>query len=167
MKIRQTSLEDLELLLVKGHLDFGFSDQASQRKDVFSHRLLTSPIRFYVAEQWAQHSLKEIVQKIPLLLCQSEASTDAFLQKALLDVGISPISLVKADYPGILLDMCRSGLGVGAFCEGTEGGFSAGQLHSLQESKNTPKIQTETYLLWAANGESTTAVLQAKRLMIH
>jgi LysR family transcriptional activator of nhaA len=164
IKISQWNFEELETNLVK-KLDFGFADHPSKRRDIVSECLASSEIRFFVSDQWTGHSLREILKKIPLLICQSEASTDAFLEKALDDVDIHPCSVIRAEYPSILLDLCRSGLGVGAFCEGTMDLEERDTMRSLQRPKDTPKIESHTYLLWARDGENTEAISHIRQLI--
>lgn len=165
-KISQWNFEELEAHIAKGSLDFGFADQASKRSDLSSKLLKQSQIRLYVSSKWKHRQLKNILLEIPLLICQSDASTDAFLQKALMDANIKPCGFIKAAYPGILLDLCRNGLGVGAFGTGTIEAYKKDYFHMLSNPSNAPEIRSEAYLIWADNGENTAAVRNAKNLFL-
>jgi LysR family transcriptional activator of nhaA len=164
LKISQWDFEGLETNLV-AKLDFGFADQPSRRRDIVSECLSSSQIRFFVAEQWRESSLRDVLKRIPLLVCRSEAATDAFLEKALEQVEIYPCATIRAEYPSILLELCRRGLGVGAFSEDTLDIGSHESLPSLRNPKDAPKIESHTFLLWAKESENTQAISQIRQVM--
>lgn len=167
MNINQISHNELESGLLQAQLDFGFTDRPSKRKDISSHLVSSSQIRFYSSVQWKDLSLRETLKEIPLLVCQSEASTDAFLEDALRQAEIEPIALIRAEYPSVLLDFCRRGLGVGAFCEDLTEFQDSHLLRAMQNPKDAPKIQSHTYLLWPNASERSEAVMQIRKLLAH
>lgn len=165
LKIRQSSFEEMEAGLVQAKLDFGFSDRPPQRKDLAHHRLSSSEIRFFVSEKWQDQKLVEVLSLIPLLVCRSEASTDAFIENALEKCGISPCAVVRAEYPSVLLDMCMSGLGVGAFSAEATSLFFSDSIHRLRVPRGAPVIESKAFLIWAKEGEKTEAVDRIRRLL--
>lgn len=164
-KISQCSFEDLETSLVQAKMDFGFSDRPPQRKDLGFHCLSTSEIKFYVSPEWQDQKLGDVLASIPLLVCRSEASTDAFIESALEKVDISPCAVVRAEYPSVLLDMCMNGLGVGAFSADATSPIFSDSLCRMRVPKGAPVIESRAFVIWALEGENTEAVDHIMRLL--
>lgn len=165
MKLQHCTPEAFESSLLKGQFDFGFSDRRPSRSDLQSVQIAQSPIRFYVSTDWRDHSFSELLRKLPLLVCRSEASTDAFIEQTLQKCDLMPSSIVSSDFPSVLIDLCRLGLGVGAFCEEPILKLNAQTVRTLRIPKDAPKIESKLYVTWATAAESTMAVMHLKGLI--
>lgn len=165
LNINQYSLDEMELQLHRGRIDFGFSDQAPERKDLRFECISSSVIRFFVSSKWQDQKLAIVLREVPLLVCRSEASTHTFIEQALEQSEIYPSAVVRAEYPSVLLEMCRNGLGVGAFCEEATARTVAGSVHPLKVPRDAPVVESKTYLIWSSEAENTQAISFIKTLL--
>lgn len=165
MKLHHSSPDLFENCLLSGKYDFGFSDRAPDRPDLDSALVAQSPIRFYVSAQWKDQTLAELLRKIPLLVCRSEASTNAFIERALQENDLEPTSVVTSDFPSVLVDFCMQGLGVGTFCEEPILKMNAQSLRSLRNPKDAPSIESSLYVIWSKHAESTQSVGHLQQLV--
>lgn len=165
MKLQHCLPDNLETSLIKGRLDFGFSNKAPERDDLLYEKIAQEPICFYVSAKWFDFRLADLLERIPLLMCRTEASTETFVEHALRKVDLIPSSTVISDFPSVLVDLCIQGLGVGAFCEEPILTMNSRSLRSLRSPKDAPKIESELYVIWAAAGEQTESIAHLKALI--
>lgn len=165
MKLQHCTPDTFETSILKGQLDFGFSDRRSNRNDLISAQIALDPVRFYVSCDWQDHSLSQLLESLPLLVCRSEASTEAFVEQALRKVGIVPSSVVSSDFPSVLIDLCLSGLGVGVFVEDSLPDLRSSKVRRLRHPKDAPQIDSSLYAIWATAAENTAAISRLKSVL--
>jgi DNA-binding transcriptional LysR family regulator len=165
MKLQHSSPETLEASLLKGQFDFGFSDKKPNRSDLLFEQIDQSTVRFYVSADWNNESLAELLKRLPLLVCRSEGSTEALIEHALQEIDILPSSVISSDFPSVLVDLCRTGVGVGAFCEEPISKLNTQSIRSLRNPKDAPKIETKLFVIWAAAAENTIAISHLKKII--
>jgi LysR family transcriptional activator of nhaA len=165
MKIRHCTPDELENGLASARLDFGFADRPPKRKDLTSHCVASKPIRFYVSNEWQGFKFAEILEKVPLLVCRSESSIDAFIEKVLQEADLQPSAIISSDFPSVLMNLCRRGLGVGAFCESKGDALPEDSVRTLRNPKDAPVLETCLYAVWSPLAENSAAVCHLKRLL--
>lgn len=165
LNIQNTNNKDVEALLLDSQLDFALSNQQPKRKELIFRKISSSKIKFYVSSKWSDKTLEEVADEIPLLVCRSEAG-DHEIENALHEIGIFPQSVVAAEYFYVLLDLCKSGLGIGAFSEEAIKRHNISSIQSLKTPRNAPTFETNLYLLWPKGGENTEAITQLLQLPI-
>ena len=113
MKLYHAGYSDLDIGLSKGKYDFGFSDRIPHLKNL-THRLLSSSyIKFYVSGKWAETRFSELLKFLPLLISNAEPATRTLAEQSLTDANLIAPAVVTADYPSVLVDLCKRGLGIG------------------------------------------------------
>lgn len=163
--LRHTTMDEIAVEILTGKIDFGFANSALKNSNLESRLISSSQVRFYVAEESSFSSLAPTLAKLPLLICRSDSFSDALLEKALQESDLFPSSVVTSDYPSVLLDLCRRGLGVGAFSEEVIKKLTGEGLKSLRLPPELPKIESNTYLIWPKDAASSLAVQQLKQLI--
>jgi DNA-binding transcriptional LysR family regulator len=165
MKLHHSQPDQFERDLLKGKYNFGFIDRLPEHSELNYVLVEKSAIRFYVSMDWQDKKISEVLEAIPLLVCRSEASTEAFIEKALADQDLTPSSVITSDFPSVLIDLCRQGLGVGAFCEEPVQKMNSQMIKSFRTPKGAPQIESKLYAVWAGNSENTAAVSHFKELI--
>lgn len=163
--LRHTTMDEIEGEILSGKIDFGFANSALKNSNLESRLISSSQVRFYVSEESSFSSLASTLAKLPLLICRSDSFSDALLEKALQESDLFPSSVVTSDYPSVLLDLCRRGLGVGAFSEEVIKKLSGEGLKALRLPPELPKIESNTYLIWPKDAANSLAVQQLKQLI--
>lgn len=164
MKLQHSSPETFESSLLKGQFDFGFSDKKPNHPELLFQQIDQSAVRFYVSADWNHQSLAELLKRLPLLVCRSEASTEALIEHSLQEADIIPSSIISSDFPSVLVDLCRMGVGIGAFCEEPILKLNTQSIRSLRNPKDAPKIETRLFVIWASAAENTVATAQLKKV---
>lgn len=165
MKLQHCPPDTFETSILKGQVDFGFSDRKSIRGDLLSFQIAVDPVHFYVSNEWQHHSLSQLLEELPLLICRSEASTEAFVEQALRKVGITPASVISSDFPSVLIDLCRSGQGVGVFVEDSLPDLNSNKIRKLRHPKDAPRIESSLYAIWPVAAENTAAIARLKSVL--
>ena len=158
MKVFRADYSGLEKGLVESQFDFGFSDRTPERRDIVHQRVSRAFVQFYVAPKWADTALSELLQKLPLLICNAEPSRRSLAEQALIDADLVPSAVVTSDYPSTLLDLCHQGVGIGVFSETPMQRMAMQGFTSLRVPKGAPKLQDNLFVLWAAGAENSAAV---------
>lgn len=165
MKLFHSKHSSLEAGLSKAEYDFGFSDRLPERKDIAHHRIASSSIHFYVSRKHAESSFSELLEKLPILICNPEPSTRTHVELALLEADLSPSSVITSDYPSAILDLCEQGLGIGVFSEKGALSQSSHRLHALRPPRGAPKLQDEHFVLWSKEAENSEAIRHLKQVL--
>lgn len=165
MKLQHCTPDLLESALLKTQFDFGFSDRKPTRPDLQCYQISETPIQFYVSTDWSDQSLAELLRKLPLLICRTEASSEILIEQALQKLDLAPLATVSSDFPSVLLDLCRMGLGVGAFCEEQIQKMNSQSIRSLRNPKDAPKFASKLYVIWSLAAENTNAVVQLRSVL--
>jgi len=158
MKVFRADYAELEKGLSDARFDFGFSDRMPERKDLTSQRVSQAFVKFYVALKWADTPFSELLQKLPLLICNAEPARRSLAEQALVDADLVPSAIVTSDYPSTLLDLCHQGAGIGVFSETPMQRMAMQGLTSLRVPQGAPKLQDNLFVLWAQGAENTAAV---------
>jgi len=165
MKLFRSGYAELEKGLVEARFDFGFSDRVPDRKDLACRRVSLAPVHFYVAQKWSEIPFSELLQKLPLLICNAEPERRSLAEQSLLESDLSPCSVVTSDYPGTLIDFCEQGIGIGVFSEKTLPGRLGKGLSELRAPKDSPKLKDSLYALWSKEAEGTLAVSSLEKIL--
>ncbi len=157
MKLFHAGYSELDSGISKGHFDFGFSDRVSDLKNL-SHRLISaSYIKFYVSGKWAEKRFSALLQSLPLLICNAEPSTRTLAEQALSDTGLVAPAIITSDYPSVLVELCKRGIGIGVFSEETIKKETE-VLKAFRVPKGAPRLQDKFYAIWAKESENREAV---------
>lgn len=164
MKFVHTKHDELEKNLSEAMLDFGFSDLPSERKDLVSTVVLSSNLNFYVSQKFSVDSFTKLVQRLPLLLCKPEPATRTMVEHFLEENELRPVSVVSSDYPGLLVELCQKGLGIGVFSEEATQ-LEDTEFRRLRKPQNSPKLAHRLYAIWSKDGENSASVKHLKTLI--
>lgn len=163
MKLFSTDYVELEKGLSEARFDFGFSDRKPERKDIFCQHVSQSYIKFYVSKRWSEKPFSELLQKLPLLICNAEPSQRSLAEQAILEADLSPSAVITSDYPSTLIDLCQQGAGLGVFSESHTEHVTG--LTTLRVPRGAPKLQDNLYVLWGVGAENTAAIKQLKETL--
>jgi DNA-binding transcriptional LysR family regulator len=164
MKLIHSTQMEFEAGLAKSDFDFGFTDQKPTRKDITSHSISHSNLRFYVSNKHhRESSFGELLSQIPLLVCSAEPNIRSLAEQAIIDADLTPCAVIASDYPSSLLELCEQGLGIGVFSEASMSdrpGFRA-----LRGPKDVPKLQSSLFVLWSNDAENTEAIRHLRQVL--
>ncbi|MBY0471537.1 LysR family transcriptional regulator [bacterium] len=158
MKVFRADYAELEKGLSDSRFDFGFSDRIPERKDLVHQRVSQAFVKFYVAPKWADTPFSELLQRLPLLICNAVPSQRSLAEQALIDAELVPSAVVTSDYPSTLMDLCQQGAGIGVFSETPMQRMAMQGLTTLRIPQGAPKLQDNLFVLWAQGAENTAAV---------
>lgn len=158
MKVFRADYTELEKGLLDSRFDFGFSDRIPERKDLVYRRVSQAFVNFYVAPQWAETSFSELLQRLPLLICNAVPSQRSLAEQALIDAELVPSAVVTSDYPSTLLDLCQQGVGIGVFSETPIQRMMMQGLTTLRVPHGAPKLHDNLFLIWTEGAENTAAI---------
>lgn len=158
MKLFHSVYSELEENLAAAKLDFGFSDRMPERKDIRFTRVSDSSLRFYVAPGFENKTFRELIQELPLLICNAQPEQRSFAEQALLEADLLPSSVVTSDYPSTLIELCEQGIGIGVFSGKIFEGGANRPLNALRAPRDAPELKDSLYALWSADGENSMAV---------
>jgi DNA-binding transcriptional LysR family regulator len=159
MKVFRADYAELEKGLSDSRFDFGFSDRIPERKDLVYQRVSQAFVKFYVAPKWADTPFSELLNELPLLICNATPSQRSLAEQALTDADLVPCAVVTSDYPSTLLDLCQQGVGIGVFSETPMQRMTMQGLTTLRTPQDAPKLQDNLFVLWAQGTENTAAVI--------
>lgn len=165
MKVIRADYAELEKGLSDARFDFGFSDRIPERKDIIHQRVSQASIKFCVALKWAGTPFSELLQKLPLLICNAVPSQQSLAEQALIDADLIPSAVVTSDYPSTLLDLCHQGAGIGVFSEIPAQRMAMQGLTSLRAPQDAPKLQDNLFVLWAQGAENTAVVKLLQKIL--
>lgn len=161
MKIFRTDYSALEEEITSASFDYGFSNRLPTNKDLDSHLVSSSRIKFYVSSSAKTGSFTNLIERLPLLICNADPATRTFVEDALANEGIHPNHTIIADYPSMLMDLCKRGLGIGVFTE-TPFAEDFVKLEALRVPPDAPKISEDLYVIWSKAGKQREVI---KKLM--
>lgn len=165
MKLFRADYQELEKGLLDARYDFGFSDRIAERRDI-THQLVSQAlVKFYVAPRWAKAPFSELLQKLPLLVCNAEPTHRSLSEQALIDADLAPSSVVTSDYPSMLIDLCIQGVGIGVFSETPMQRIVMQGLASLAVPADAPKLHDNLYALWHEGAQNSAAVKMLQKTL--
>ncbi|HTL11488.1 MAG TPA: LysR family transcriptional regulator [Bdellovibrionota bacterium] len=165
MKMLRADYNELERGLAEARFDFGFSDRLPERKDLVTHCISQSQIRFYVAERWEGEPLSKLLKRLPLLICNAEPAHRSLAEQALIDAEMAPSAVVSSEYPSALVDLCRQGVGVGFLSEASVRSLGNQGLSALRTPREAPRLQDSLFALWTREASNTAAVLHLRQVL--
>lgn len=163
MRCKHASHDELERGLADAEFDFGFSDQQPERKDLVSSLIADAPLQFYVADSLAGKPVKELLERLPLLICNAYPKTRTPIERMLEELDIVPQSVVSSDFPGMVLDLCEQGCGVSVFSEAAI--QKSARVQPLRMPRGAERIHERLYALWAKGSENSEVVKRLKELL--
>ncbi|MFH1018491.1 MAG: LysR substrate-binding domain-containing protein, partial [Pseudomonadota bacterium] len=143
----------LERGLLEARFDFGFSHRRSDRSDLISKLLSSSPVRLFVAPRWKGVALAELLSKLPLLVAHDDPAVDVLLS----DSEISPPSTVRGEDPLTLFLLCQGGQGVGVFSDAYVKQLG-GKLVPVRDFKDRVIRSEDAVVLFLRGAENAEAV---------
>jgi DNA-binding transcriptional LysR family regulator len=161
MKIFRSDYTDLEESIAGASFDYGFSNRLPRNKDLDSRLVSSSRIKFYVSSKAKTGSFSSLLERLPLLICNADPATRTYVEDALANEGIHPSNTIIADYPSMLMDLCKRGLGIGVFTE-TPFAEDFVKLEALRVPPDAPKISEDLYVIWSKTGNQREVI---KKLM--
>jgi DNA-binding transcriptional LysR family regulator len=164
MKLHKIRPEELERGLSEARLDFGFSDHPAEHKDIVDRVVSVSSLGFYAKAGLADRGFVALFRELPLLICNSQMGARTALEKFLEEAGLSPKSVITSDFPSLLIELCRTGRGIGVFGEAIAD-FLPSTIKSLVAPKGTPRLVDKLHLFWSRDGENSLAIQHLKRLL--
>jgi DNA-binding transcriptional LysR family regulator len=165
LKVFRAGYSELEKGLAEAKFDFGFTDRVPERKDLVHQLVSRAAIKFYVAPKWAHLPFSNLLEKLPLLICNSDPSQRSLAEQALIDSDHTPSAVVTSDYPSTLLDLCLQGVGIGVFSETPILRMTMQGLTSLRVPVGAPKLKDDLYVLWSTGAENTEAVKNLQEVL--
>jgi DNA-binding transcriptional LysR family regulator len=126
---------------------------------------MNSMLGFFVAREWEGSTFRELVTKIPLLVCSVDPSTRSTIEEELAERDIAPCGIINSAFPSMQLELCQSGVGIGLFSEETIKRFNRGTIRSLSMPREAPRLQERYFVTWAAKSERTEGVQRLKELL--
>lgn len=156
MKIYHSSHENLEKGLSEARFDFGFTDRPPERKNIAQKLLSASNIGFFVAKKFKDGTAQEMFAKLPLLVCNANPGVRSLAEQILQDTNIETSATISADYPSMLIDLCKSGLGIAVFSQDAVEGETS--LSQLSLPRGAIKLPHRLYVLWSRDSENSEAV---------
>lgn len=149
--------------LLEGKLDFAFTDRRVDRDDLVQSPVIVSDLRFFVGRNIVGNDLKELLTKVPLVVCRSGRGVPSAVEEVLEALDIIPSRTVVSDYPSLVETLCRRGVGVAIL----------GKLHFADDPEvrmldlpsGVPDFKERLYVTWAHDAENSTAVQRLKMLM--
>lgn len=85
-------------------------------------------------------------------------------EQALSEAELIAPAVITSDYPSVLVDLCKRGLGIGVFSEETIKNETEA-LKAFRIPKDAPRLVDRLYAIWAKNGENREAVKQLTKLL--
>ena len=164
MKLFHAKYSDLENAISEAKFDFGFSDRIPERKGIYYQKISSSQIKFYVAPSISDLKFSDLLESLPLLICNAEPNTRTLVEQALLESDIKVKHIVTADYPSILADLCMRGLGVGVFGEEPITAEME-KFKALRAPRDSPKIKDNLYVYWSISGENREAIRNLMKIL--
>jgi DNA-binding transcriptional LysR family regulator len=162
-KIHQAKTRELEDGLSAARFDVGFSPHPPENRDLISHCILATHLTCYVSAEHSGKTFSALKSELPFLFCSAEPEHRHFAE-ALNEEGNSR-SIVSSDYPGITVELCQKGLGIGILSEDFVRQLNRKAVRSLTVPKGSPHFTDRIYALWSKDGENSEAVQLFKRLI--
>jgi LysR family transcriptional activator of nhaA len=165
MKFLHSKHEELEKGLSEAKFDFGFSNQAPERKDIVAHLVSITSLSFYVRTDLAERRFSELLADMPILICKSELGIRSPIEDVLEEIDLAPRAIISSDYPSLILELCQNGKGIGIFGEDTIESQHGNGLKVLRNPRGAPKLKEKLFALWPKGGENSESVRQLKTIL--
>lgn len=154
--------QSLERGLLDTTYDIGFSCYPPESAELAYFKIAASSLAFFVSKTVGSRTFSDLIQNQPLLLCKYQGGARSSIEANLTEIGYQGLTIVTSEFPGVLLDLCLLGHGMGIFTEDLVYHSSAQLLlDKVAAPKGIPSMKLNLYLLWPKARE-TEAVLDMK-----
>jgi DNA-binding transcriptional LysR family regulator len=148
--------DEIEPSLLQSKIDFGFTERKSDNPEIRQKSVVASDLSFFVSSHLPQKSLRQHLQKMPMVICRSERRVPSAVEEVLECLDLSPRNIIISEYPSLVEFLCRQGTAVGVL----------GALHFADEPgvrklslpKDFPSLKERLYATWAAGTENLQAI---------
>lgn len=165
LKLLRMSHDELEKQLVDSKIDFGYTDQRCERKDVEQQLLLSSDLAFFAAmEEPESCGLLDLLESKPLFICRANSVQTSTVENLLNEYEVKFHAVVASEFPSFVVYMARTGAGVSVISRSYVQTVGL-PLREVPAPKNFPKISDKLYVTWAKSSSNSAAVQHLKRLM--
>ncbi len=152
--------EDLERQLLEAKVDFGYTDQKSERKDIEQELLLSADFGFFAAPEVAKdYSLIQLLERLPLFITRAQSPNPSTIENILSEYEINYRSVVASEFPSFVVYMCRTGAGVAVISRKYVETMAL-PVKEIAPPANFPKISDKLYVTWAKSSRNSAAIQQ-------
>lgn len=155
--------EQLENALIEARMDFGFTDRRSERKNIMQVPVVTSELTFFASKKVADMPLREILLRMPLVLCRSERIGRSAVEEVLDSLDLNPRNIVISEYPSFVKHLCREGLGIAVL--GKSHFDDDPTMTMLDLPREFPCLVERLYVTWTLDSENAEAIAKLKSML--
>ncbi|HLG19216.1 MAG TPA: LysR family transcriptional regulator [Bdellovibrionota bacterium] len=164
LNFSQTTQELLERGLLSAQFDFGLAHRVSERTDIVSSLISSSPVRLFVARRLSGRRVEELFETLPILCWKEDTAIGSSLDTFLNERDFHPVSTINAEDMWTLHQFCAVGLGVAALSEA----FIEKMGNHLVPAKlkdHRPIRMEETYVSWFQGAENTAVIQHLRKIL--
>lgn len=161
--VLQFQHEDMEAALLEAKLDFGFTDQKSERKNIIQMTVEASELNFFVSGKLLNKDLSEFLEELPLVICRSNRRGPSAAEEVLEAMELTPRSLVVSEYPSLVESLCREGACIAIL--GRSHFENDPTVRMLKPPLDFPKLTEKLYATWHVDGENSEAIKRLRPLL--
>lgn len=158
--ILQFQHDDMETALLEAKLDFGFTDQRSERKNIIQTTVEASELNFFVSGKLPDKDLSEFLDELPLVICRSNRRGPTAAEEVLESMDLTPKSLVVSEYPSLVESLCREGACIAIL--GRSHFEKDPSVRMLKSPIDFPRLTEKLYATWHVDGENSEAIKRLK-----
>jgi len=155
--------DTLERALIDAKLDFGFTDQRTERRNIVQTSIGSSPLRFFVSTKHAHRGFSELVKSMPLLICRSGPKNSSIVEKLLEQLNLPPKGIIASEYPGLIEDLCRQGVGIAVLSRAHFDDSSG--LRMLRPNIDLPPLSENLFVTWTTSAENSEAIRHLRLIL--
>ncbi|MBC7658540.1 MAG: LysR family transcriptional regulator [Chitinophagaceae bacterium] len=161
--VLQFQHDDLESALLEAKLDFGFTDQKSERKNIVQVTVEASDLNFFVSSKLPRLDLKEHLEIRPLVICRSHRKGPSASEEVLESMDIPFKNLIVSEYPSLVESLCREGTCVAIL--GRRHFEDDPSVRMLRLPSEFPKFSEKLFATWHIDGENSEAIKRLKKIL--
>lgn len=154
---------ELESALFETKVDFGFTDQKSDRRNIVQVEVELSEFDFYVSRSHKTEDIKALFNELPLAFCRSQRLGASTIEQILESMDLSPKNIIVSEYPSLVETLCREGV-----CVALLGQHHFGEddrIRKLRSPKNFPRMTEKIYATWHKDGDNSEAIRRLKPIL--
>ncbi len=161
--ILQFQHEDMETALLEARLDFGFTDQKSERRNITQTTIEVSELNFFVSSKLEKRSFVDLLNNLPLVLCRSDRRGPSAVEEVLESMDLTPSKLIVSEYPSLVESLCRAGTCIAVL--GRSHFLNDASVRMLNSPDNFPKLTEKLFVSWHSEGENSEAIKRLKNIL--
>lgn len=151
---------DMEKAILEAKLDFGFTDQRSERKNIVQTTVEASELNFFVSATLPEKDLADFLTELPLVVCRSGRRGPTAAEEVLESMDLAHKCLVVSEYPSLVESLCREGACIAIL--GRSHFESDPSVRMLNSPKDFPRLTEKLYATWHVDGENSEAIKRLK-----